>query len=188
MTFGPLIVISGPSGSGKSTLVERLLSSTGLPLRLSVSVTTRSRRPQELDGVHYHFWDRARFQEEIAGGGFLEWAEVFGNYYGTLRREVESRAQGVGVLLDIDVKGWEQVRQKCPDAVSIFIRAPSLAVYEERLRSRRTESEESLQKRLQGALAEEARISEYQHQVVNVDLDEAYQAILEIIQPFFTKG
>src|SRR5687767_6466434 len=122
--MGPLIVLSGPSGSGKSTLIRRLLKEATAPLRLSVSVTTRqprSGKEQEIDGVQYHFWDRSRFEQEVAVGGFLEWADVFGNYYGTLRREVDPyREKGTGVILDIDVNGWAQVRQKCSDAVSIF--------------------------------------------------------------------
>src|SRR5262245_65284168 len=136
---GPLIILSGPSGSGKSTIVRRLLAS-GLPLRLAVSATTRREREGEQDGVHYHFWTRERFEQEAAAGAFLEWAEVFGNRYGTLRSEVEPyRLRGLGVLLEIDVQGAAAVREKCPDAVSVFLRASSLATYEQRLRDRRSE-------------------------------------------------
>src|SRR5688500_11674957 len=102
--MGPLIIMSGPSGSGKSTLIARLLEERTWPLRLSVSATTRAPRAGERDGVHYHFWTRERFLREREANGFLESAEVFGNYYGTLRQEVEPyRAQGMGVLLDVDV-------------------------------------------------------------------------------------
>src|SRR4051812_33807517 len=115
MAKGPLIIVSGPSGSGKSTLVEGLLKDGAWPLRLSVSATTRARRPSEIDGVHYHYWDRAQFEHEREQGGFLEWAEVHGNWYGTPAREVlPYRAQGTGVILDIDTKGWEQVRRQYP--------------------------------------------------------------------------
>lgn len=189
MKKGPLIVLSGPSGSGKSTLIGRLLKESPWPLRLSVSVTTRPPRPRERPGVHYHFWSRDEFLAEVARDGFLEWADVFGNCYGTLKMEVEPyREQGQGVLLDIDVKGWEQVRQKCPDAVAIFLRASSMAVYEERLRRRGTESEASLQRRLKGAAAEEARIHEYHHQVVNDDLDQALNDLRALIEPLFERN
>ena len=117
--MGPLIILSGPSGSGKSTLIARLLAERTWPMRLSVSVTTRPPRKGEQDGVHYHYWTRERFRDEIERQGFLEWAEVFGNYYGTLKEEVEPyRRKGVGVLLDIDVNGWKQVKEHCPEAVS----------------------------------------------------------------------
>src|SRR5262245_32854062 len=116
MDKAPLIILSGPSGSGKSTVICGLLAPGDLRLRLSVSVTTRPPRPGERDGVHYYFWTRERFEAERAAGGFLEWAEVHGNCYGTLRREVEPyREQGWGVILDIDVQGAAQVRVQCPD-------------------------------------------------------------------------
>jgi guanylate kinase len=189
MTPGPLIVISGPSGSGKSTLVRRLLAQPPGPLRLSVSVTTRKPRKSEKDGVDYHYWDAERVKDEIARGGFLEWAEVFGNYYGTLVSEVEPfRMEGIGVLLEIDVCGWEQVKTKCADAVSIFIRTSSLDLLEDRLRRRKSETEENIQRRLAGARVELSRIGEYHHQVVNDDLDDAFRQITAIISPLFARS
>ena len=186
--MGPLIVLSGPAGSGKSTIIRRLLEDGTRPLRLSVSVTTRGPRPGEVEGVHYYFWTREAFKAEVDAGGFLEWAEVFGNYYGTLKREVEPyRREGKGVLLDIDVKGWEQVRALYPDAVSIFIRTSSMETYEKRLRDRRTETEASLQKRLQGARLELQRVGEYHHQVINDDLEIALAAMRGILQPLFER-
>src|SRR5437870_3309958 len=123
MAPGPLIIVSGPSGSGKSTLITRLLESKTWPLRLSVSVTTRKERPGEINGVHYCFWTAEEFLREREQAGFLEWAEVHGNYYGTPVREVTPyRERGIGVILDIDTQGCAQVRRLCPDAVSIFIR------------------------------------------------------------------
>jgi guanylate kinase len=184
---GPLIVVSGPSGSGKTTLVRGLVREPEWPLRLSVSVTTRDKRPGEVEGVAYHFWKRDRFMEEVARGGFIEWADVFGNCYGTLRSEVEPyRAQGKGVLLEIDVNGWAQVRPKCPDAESIFIRTSSLEELEQRLRLR-GEKEESIQRRLAGARAELARVSEYHHQVVNDDLESARAELKRIVAPLFAR-
>jgi guanylate kinase len=188
MTLGPLIVISGPAGSGKSTLVRRLLADPPGPMRFSVSVTTRAPRATEKDGVDYHYWSADRVRDEIAKGGFLEWADVFGNYYGTLKAEVDPfRAAGMGVLLEIDVNGWAQVKQKCADAVSIFIRTSSLEVLEERLRRRRSETEETMKRRLDGARAELARIGEYEHQVINDDLDEALKNLRSIIGPLFAR-
>lgn len=189
MMPGPLIIISGPSGSGKSTLIDQLLADATWPLRLSVSVTTRDRRPAEIDGVHYHFWSRDRFLRERDAGGFLEWAEVHGNCYGTLVQEVTPhRALGYGVILDIDTHGWEQVKRLCPDAVSIFVRAASPAEYERRLRARRTESEEQIQRRLRAAEAELARAPEYDYQVINDDLPTAIAELRAIVSSLFERS
>jgi guanylate kinase len=186
MQKGPLIILSGPSGVGKSELVKRLLAREDLPLRLSVSATTRRPRDREVDGVSYHFWPRERFEEELRAGGFLEHAEVFGNRYGTLKSEVEPyRERGVGVLLEIDVQGAEQVRRQCPDAVSIFLLAPSLETYEQRLRRRRTESEEAIRRRLEGARRELAQAGAYDYRVVNDDLDRAAAEVEAIIRGQF---
>jgi guanylate kinase len=184
--LAPLIVLSGPSGSGKSTVIERLLGDKELPLHLAVSATTRKPRPGEKDGVHYFFWSPEKFQDEVDKGAFLEWAEVFGNRYGTLKSEVDAyRHKGVGVLLEIDVKGWEQVRDRCPDAVSVFLQAPSLETYEKRLRDRGTETEAVIQRRIAGAKAELARAGDYDYQVVNDDLDRAVKELKEIIRKQF---
>ncbi|HXG10897.1 MAG TPA: guanylate kinase [Gemmataceae bacterium] len=181
--MGPLIILSGPSGSGKSTVLRRLLEPGDLPVRLSVSATTRPPRPGERDGVDYHFWTRERFEQEIREGAFLEWAQVHGNYYGTLRREVEPyRARGTGVLLDIDVQGAAQVRSRCPDSYGIFLQAPSLEVLEQRLRARGTESEEAIQRRLATARRELEHVGAYQQVVVNDDLDRTVAALRQIIQ------
>ena len=124
----------------------------------------------------------------MEAGEFLEWAEVFGNYYGTLKREVEPpRLQGIGVMLDIDVKGWEQVRRHCPEAVSIFLRASSLETYEKRLRDRKTETEATLQRRLEGARMELTRAPEYDYQVINDDLTSALANIRAILSPLFER-
>jgi guanylate kinase len=182
---GPLIIVSGPSGSGKSSVIDGLLRA-GLPLRLSVSATTRGLRGAEQDGRDYHFWTRERFEQALREGAFLEHAEVYGNYYGTLRSEVEPyRDRGVGVVLDIDVQGAEQVRRVCPDAVSVFVRPPSLAVLEQRLRDRHTDSEASIRRRLAAAERELARSGEYQYRVVNDDLDRAVAELRGIVSQHF---
>jgi guanylate kinase len=183
---GPLIILSGPSGSGKSTVVARLLERTVLPLRLSVSATTRSARPGEVDGVQYHFWTRSQFEAAIEAGEFLEWANVYGNYYGTLKSEVGPvRDRGKGVLLEIDVQGAAAVRQKCPDSVSVFLRACSMEEYEKRLRKRHTESEEAIQRRLAAARLELAHESEYDYTVLNDDVETAVAQLEAIIQRQF---
>jgi guanylate kinase len=160
-----------------------------LPLRLSVSVTTRAPRPGEVEGKHYYFWTPAHFVQERDADGFLEWAEVFGNFYGTLRREVEPhRQQGTGVILDIDVQGAAQVRRQCLDAVTIFLKAPSLEVYEQRLRKRGTEVEAAVQRRLVGARRELAHEKEYRYTVVNDDLDRAVAELAGIVRGQFERG
>ena len=186
MQRGPLIILSGPSGCGKSTLIQRLLNATELPLRLSVSATTRAARPKEKDGEHYHFWPRQRFEEALARGEFLEWAEVHGNYYGTLWSEVEPhRQRGIGVLLDIDVQGAAQVRRRCPDGVSIFLAPPSLEELRRRLERRHTEDEATIQRRLAAAEAEMARQGEYNYRIVNDSLSDAVREVEAVIRQSF---
>jgi guanylate kinase len=186
MPIGPLLILSGPSGVGKSTVLTRLLAGSPRPMRLSVSVTTRRPRPGEVDGKDYHFRTPEWFVAARDAGQFLEWAQVHGNYYGTLDSEVTPyRRSGHGVWLDIDVQGCQQVRQRCPDAVSIFLRTSTVAELERRLRARQTESEDAIQRRLAAAQAELARAPEYDHCVANDDLDAAVAAIKAIIEPLF---
>jgi guanylate kinase len=189
MAMGPLIILAGPTGSGKSTIIARLLKESGLPLRLSVSATTRRPRDYERDGVHYYFWTHEQFEQQIKAGAFLEWAKVHGQCYGTLRSEVDSyRAQGIGVLLDIDVQGAAQVRAAYPDCVSIFLRTSSWEEYEKRLRKRGTESEEQIARRLATARRELERAGEFDHVVVNDDLEVAVARVRELIVQAFEKG
>jgi guanylate kinase len=186
MPLAPLIIVSGPSGCGKTTLIRHLLKEERWPVRLSVSVTTRKPRINEQAGVHYHFWSVPEFIEDRDKGRFLEWAQVHGNYYGTLENEVTPyRALAIGVLLDIDVQGAEQVKKRCPDAVSIFIRTSRFETLEERLRKRHTEPEEAIQGRLKDARAELARAGEYDHHVINDDLETALASMREILSPLF---
>jgi len=190
MGRGPLVILSGPSGSGKSTVVERLLATTRLPLRRAVTVTTRQQREGEREGVDYHFWTREHFLEQVRAGAFLEWAEVHGhNYYGTPQHEVEEqRAHGIGVILVIDVQGAQQVRQVCPDAVSIFLIAGSWDLYEQRIRKRGTEDEAAIAIRLATARRELDRMGEYEHVIVSDDLPRAVAELDELIGRNFTNG
>jgi guanylate kinase len=186
--MAPLIIVSGPSGCGKTTIVRRLLEEAPW-LRLSVSVTTRQPRINEQPGVHYHFWSVPDFLHAKDQGRFLEWAEVHGNYYGTLENEVTPYSElGIGVVLDIDVQGAAQVRTRCPDAVSIFVRTTRFETLEERLRARHTDAEESIQRRIAGARAELARASEYNHEVINDDLETALASMRAILDPLFKGG
>ncbi|MFN5289115.1 MAG: guanylate kinase [Gemmataceae bacterium] len=183
---GPLIVISGPSGSGKSTLVREVLKDSTLPLEVSISATTRKIRAGEIDGRDYYFWEKERFQQEAGKGAFLEWAEVYGNFYGTLKTEVESRRmRGKGVILEIDVQGAGQIRQNGDITRSIFVLPPDWNACEARLRARGTETEATLAKRLESAREEMRRSVEYDFQVVNDDLVKAVDKIKELIRPLF---
>ena len=186
MSLGPLIIVSGPSGSGKSTLIRRALAEFGPRLRHAVSATTRDRRPGEVDGVHYHFWTREQFERGIAAGEFLEYAVVFGkHYYGTLRSEVEQyRSRGVGVILDIDVQGADQLRASCPHAFFVFLDTPA-GEYERRLRERGTESEEAIQRRLETARRELARAGEFDRRILNDDMDRAAAELCAEIRGLF---
>jgi guanylate kinase len=188
MSNRPLIIVSGPAGSGKSTLIQRVLRETKLPLRLSVSATTRPPRDGERDGVNYHFWSWERFEKELAAGGFLEHAVVHGqNYYGTPRSEVDGwREKGYGVILDIDVQGAAQVRAVYPEAKSVFVKLPHWEMYEQRMRQRGSESEASIARRLETARGELARIGEYNYVVVNDDLERATRELGGLIDRLFS--
>lgn len=184
-TPGRLVVISGPSGVGKSTVVREVLRRLGDRLALSVSATTRPPRPGEQDGVHYHFLTHDQFQARRAAGEFLECAEVFGrgHWYGTLHSEVRSSlAQGKWVILEIDVEGALAVLQQHPEAITIFVRAASLADLESRLRQRGTETEQALERRLAVARRELDVADRYQHQVVNDTVSVAADEIVTILR------
>jgi guanylate kinase len=174
---GRLIILSGPSGSGKTTLIREALAPGDLPVRLAVSATTRPARPNETEGKDYHFWTSDRFLDAIHADKFLEHAKVYGHHYGTLREEVEPYLErGANVLLEIDVQGGLQIREKCPDCVLVFLRASTPQEYERRLRARNTDSSESLEKRLQSALKEiEIGSLQYDHQIINDNLNQAVQ-------------
>jgi guanylate kinase len=186
---GPLIIVSGPSGVGKSTLVGRLLADGGLPLRRAVTVTTRPPRPGERDGVDYYFRSPEWFEKEVQAGAFLEWAEVHGQRYGTLRAEVDdARNRGIGAILVIDVQGAEQVRRQRPDALSIFLTLPRWELYEARIRGRGAEDAAAIARRLETARRELARHGEFDYEVVNDDLDRAVAEVRDLIAQRFGKG
>jgi len=183
---GILFIISAPSGSGKSTLVNQLRTLVE-GLDFSISYTTRAARGSEEDGREYHFTSRAEFERMVVNGEFLEWAEVFGNYYGTAVAALEhARALGKDLLLDIDVQGALQVMQKLPGAVSIFILPPSPEVLEMRLRNRseaeKMTSEAIIERRLSQARNELREIWDYQYALVNDVLDHAVGEMKAIVQ------
>lgn len=181
-TPGKLVVFSGPSGVGKTTVLDRLFQSVPLPLVKSVSATTRKPRPGEADGVDYHFLTQEEFDSRRQGGEFLECFEVFGYWYGTLIEEVTPGLEaGKWVVLEIDVKGALAVLGHFPDAITIFIAPGSLEELERRLRGRGTESEESIQRRLEQARDELAVADRYRHYVVNDDVDRAAEEIRNIL-------
>lgn len=178
---GNLFVISGPSGAGKGTLVARLLEMVP-DTWVSVSCTTRSPRAGELEGVHYYFKTRDEFMGLAENGGLLEWAEYSGNCYGTPRQVVEQRmAEGAQVILEIDMQGGFQIRQKLPQAHLVFIEPPSMEVLEARLRGRGTETEEAISARLEAARLELSRKMEYDYLLVNDDLDVAAQKLADYV-------
>ncbi|MBX9653152.1 guanylate kinase [bacterium] len=171
---GLLLVLSGPSGSGKSTLVRRLLEPGDLPVSFSVSATSRPPRPGEVPGEDYIFLSRDEFLAMRERGEFLESAAVHENLYGTPRQPVEEAiGRGEWVLLEIDVQGHQQVKDLMPEAISFFIRASDLSVYEDRLRGRNTESEAEIALRMDNVRAELSRAVEYDFQIVNEDIEQA---------------
>ncbi|MBU6375302.1 MAG: guanylate kinase [Bdellovibrionales bacterium] len=183
-TFHPplLIVISAPSGAGKTTLCARLLDEFN-ELRLSISTTTRPPRGQERHGREYFFTSRDEFESQIGQGHFAEWANVHGNYYGTSKKVIEdSLLSGQSVLLDIDVQGAESLKKTFSNrCVSIFIAPPSMQELENRLRSRGTDPESSIQKRLHNARQEMAQASRFDFQLVNDNLEVTYKRLSEIV-------
>ena len=170
---GLLIVLSGPSGAGKSTVVKKLMQQRG-NIHFSVSYTTRAPRSEDIDGVTYNFVDRAEFERMIENNEFLEYAEYSGNYYGTSLKVIEEKqAAGIDVLLDIEVQGAANVRNKCPDAVLVFTVPPSYQELERRLRGRNTDDEQTICKRLSRALEEVREINMYDYLVINDEVDNA---------------
>jgi guanylate kinase len=177
-----VFIISAPSGSGKSTLVDGLLASDP-DLTFSISYTTRAPRGHERDGVEYNFIARADFEERIRRGEFLEYAEVFGNYYGTHAGVLDRAArEGKDLVLDIDVQGARQLKSKLPEAVSIFVLPPSREVLEQRLRARSQDSEAVIRRRLQGAAEEVGNYIQYDYVLINRQVEDSVARLQSIVR------
>ena len=184
---GRLIIISGPSGSGKSTVVQRLLAECQLPLELSVSATTRSPRPGEVDGKDYHFLSHESFTQKREAGEFLEAKEVFGlgTWYGTLRSVVSAGLnQGKWVILEIDVQGALAVLGEFPQAITVFVHPGSMTELENRLRHRATDSEDAIRRRLDVAAEEMALRHHYTHEIINETLDKTVGQLDQLLQQY----
>ncbi|HKD06308.1 MAG TPA: guanylate kinase [Bryobacteraceae bacterium] len=177
-----VFIISAPSGSGKSTLVSRLMSEVD-KLRFSVSYTTRAPRGGEVEGKQYRFITRPEFEARLAKDEFLEHAEVFGNYYGTHVEELQlAKNKGDDLVLDIDVQGAAQLKKRIPDAVTIFVLAPSRLILEQRLRARSEDSDEVIRRRLADAAREIQNYSLYDYVLVNNDLNLAAETLKAIVR------
>jgi guanylate kinase len=179
---GQLFIVSAPSGAGKSTLCKAVRER--LPdLHYSISYTTRAMRSDEVDGVHYHFISQADFREGIRQNRWAEWATVHDNLYGTAMADLNrTMAAGGDILLDIDVQGARQLVERFPDCVTVFILPPSIEILKQRLADRATDLKETIALRLQNAEKEIAAKDDYQHIIINEDLDKAVNELEEIIR------
>ncbi len=185
MARGLLIVFSGPSGVGKGTVRALFADRPELNIAYSISMTSRAKREGETDGVEYHFVSREEFEQAIANDELLEYAEFVGNYYGTPKAFVEKlRDEGKNVLLEIEVEGATIVKEKCPDALSIFLIPPSMEELERRIRGRKTEPEEVVQQRLAKAQREMNMMNRYQYVICNDDAELAADIIALIIERY----
>ncbi len=181
-TSGFIIIISAPSGGGKSSLARALLKNDK-NLRLSISTTTRSPRPGELDGQNYRFTMTAEFNQLIKAGVFLEYAQVYGNYYGTSLKEVNEFLElGFDILFDIDWQGARSIKQQMKNVVTIFILPPNTKILEERIRERNQDSSEVINNRMEGAVIDMAHASEYDYVVVNGNFDKTLDQLMCIIR------
>ena len=178
---GHLFIVAAPSGAGKTTLV-RLLLANDPQLGLSISCTTRAPRPGEEDGRDYHFVGVEDFLDQVGRGEFIEWAEVHGNYYGTLRRTIEEQLQaGRDLVLEIDWQGAQQVRKAFPQAIGIFILPPSLPTLKERLAGRGTDSTEVIARRFAAARDEMRHVDEFEYVIINDDLQQALANLRSVV-------
>ncbi len=180
---GLMFILSSPSGAGKTTIAKKLLKTVD-GIGMSVSVTTRPMRPGEVEGLDYHFVDRATFDLMVENGEFLEWAEVFGNCYGTPKAQIKAGLkEGRDYLFDIDWQGTQQLYQRMEvDVVRVFLLPPSIAELEQRLRSRGTDSDEVIRGRMDRAKSEISHWDGYDFVVINDDMDSCYNSVLHILQ------
>ena len=177
---GKLIIVSGPSGSGKSTVTKIVKERLNIPL--SISATTRKPRDGEIEGKDYYFLTEEEFKKRIEKDEFYEYANVHGNYYGTLKETVEKNIEkGLNVILEIDVQGALIAKEKKKDAVLVFIRTENMEILEERLRNRKTDSEEVIRKRLENALQEMEYEKDYDYSIINNSVDQSFQELIDII-------
>ena len=183
ITKGNLFILSAPSGAGKSSLISALLKqASSRPMQVSVSHTTRSPRPGEVNGQHYHFVTKEQFKHAIGEKHFYEYAEVFDNFYGTSEVAIDQQlAQGIDVFLDIDWQGAQQVRMKKPEVTTIFISPPSKQELENRLRGRGQDSEEVIQARMAQAQAECSHYQEFDYIIVNDDFEQALTDLTTVV-------
>ena len=183
-TRGRLIVISAPSGAGKTSIARAILERTP-HTRFSVSATTRPMRETEREGVDYFFLTKEEFLRRVEAQEFAEWEEIYGDYYGTLRSEIDrALATGERILFDVDVKGGLSIKRLYPEALLVFIEPPSLEILRERLRNRRTEDPETLRRRLARVPMEMELGKAFDHQVVNDRLDRAIGEVEQIVQQY----
>lgn len=177
---GKLIIVSGPSGSGKSTVTKIVKERLNIPL--SISATTRKPRDGEIEGKDYYFLTEEEFKKRIEKDEFYEYANVHGSYYGTLKETVEKNIEkGLNVILEIDVQGALIVKEKKKDAVLVFIRTENMEILEERLRNRKTDSEEVIRKRLENALLELEYENRYNYTIVNRNVEDSVEELIDII-------
>ena len=178
---GKLIIVSGPSGSGKSTVTKIVKDKLNIPL--SISATTRNPRDGEINGKDYFFLSKEEFKNKIANDEFYEYAEVHGNYYGTLKKTVEENLdKGLNVILEIDVQGALIAKEKKKDAVLVFFRTKDMDILEKRLRDRKTDSEEVIQTRLKNAETELKYENKYNYTIINENLEDSIQELIDIIE------
>lgn len=181
---GKLIVVAGPSGSGKTTIAHAVLAANP-EIRFSVSATTRPQRANETEGRDYFFLSHDEFTKRVEAGEFVEWEEVFGNLYGTLRSEVDAKvAIGRPILFDVDVKGALSIKKQYPNALLLFIMPPSMAVLERRLRGRRTEDDATVARRLERAAMEMELARQFDRIVINDDIERAVAVAKGIVESY----